>query len=524
MATESLPDDVNALKHLLLEAQQQLRARENRISALESIISYLQEEKRLARAQRFAASSEQLDLQYTLFDEAEQLVEAHEAQHPAPPAPIEVKAHQRCGGRRPLPKDLPRVRVVHDLPEAEKTCGCGHDLEKIDEVSFEQVDIIPAQIYVIEHARYKYVCKHCNSAPKTAPLPPQPIPKSQASAGFLAYVATSKYADGIPLYRQCHIFERIGIQQQRHSLAFKMIKTGQLTQPLINLLQDKALEHPYIQMDETVTQVLKEPGKTAQSDSYMWVMRGGPPDEPVIVFQYDATRRQTVPERLLANYQGYLQTDGYGGYNKVLSNDNITGLGCWAHARRKFIEAQKALGKHSVKAKRVEKALRYIATLYGIEKAHKGSDPEQRRTMRQQQSLPVLQEFKAWLDSQNITPRSKLGEAITYTLNQWPRLLVYCQDGRLHIDNNGLENKIRPFAVGRKNWLFSASQGGANASANLYSLIETAKANGLNEYAYLKHIFTELPKAQTVEDYEKLLPWNVDPEVLNQLTCGPSLT
>jgi transposase len=491
MATESLPDDVDALKHLLLEAQQQLRVRENRISALEGIISYLQEEKRLARAQRFAASSEQLDLQYTLFDEAEQLVEAHEAQHPAPPAPIEVKAHQRRGGRRPLPKDLPRVRVVHDLPEAEKTCGCGHDLEKFDEVSFEQVDIIPAQIYVIEHARYKYVCKHCNSAPKTAPLPPQPIPKSQASAGFLAYVATSKYADGIPLYRQCHIFERIGIQQQRHSLAFKMIKTGQLTQPLINLLQDKALDYPYIQMDETVTQVLKEPGKTAQSDSYMWVMRGGPPDESV---------------------------------NKVLSNDNITGLGCWAHARRKFIEAQKALGKHSVKAKRVEKALRYIATLYGIEKAHKGSDPGQRRTMRQQQSLPVLQEFKAWLDSQNITPRSKLGEAITYTLNQWPRLLVYCEDGRLHIDNNGLENKIRPFAVGRKNWLFSASQGGANASANLYSLIETAKANGLNEYAYLKHIFTELPKAQTVEDYEKLLPWNVDPEVLNQLTCGPSLT
>jgi hypothetical protein len=302
-----------------------------------------------------------------------------------------------------------------------------------------------------------------------------------------------------------------------------MIKVGKLSQPLINLLQDNALDYPYVQMDETVTQVLKEPGKTAQSDSYMWVMRGGPPKQPVVLFHYDATRRQIVPERLLANYQGYLQTDGYRGYNKVLFNEHIQGLGCWAHARRKYTDAAKALGKHSVKAKRVQTALCYIAQLYDIEKSVKDSYPEQRRTARQQQSLPVLQEFKTWLEAQNVNPKSKLGEAIAYTLSQWLRLVVYCQDGRLQIDNNGLENKIRPFAVGRKNWLFSASQCGANASANLYSLIETAKANDLNEYAYLKHIFTELPKAQSVEDFEKLLPWNVDNEQLTKLLGAPSL-
>ncbi|MDH5325312.1 MAG: IS66 family transposase [Gammaproteobacteria bacterium] len=543
-ALDKLPTDVKELQRLARQLQQQIQTKEreiteqereltkqerelnkkerkiakqqNKLASLHRIIEKLFEERRLDRARRFAANSEKGALQYCLFDEAEQLVETEEGKPSEDPdSGIEVKAHKRRGGRKPLPKDLPRTRIVHELSEEEKRCACGCQMQKIDEVSSEQLDIIPAQITVIEHVRYKYACQHCDEAPKTAPMPAQPIPKSRASAGFLAYVATSKYADGIPLYRQCHVLGRLGIEQERHTLAHQMIKAGELTQPLINLLNENALDHPVVQMDETRTQVLQEPGKAASSQSYMWVMRGGPPDQPVVLFNYDPSRSQTVPERLLFGYQGYLQTDGYAGYNKVLETEGITGLGCWQHARRKFTDAQKAIKRSDrMPHTRVQQALRFIGRLYAIEKSAKKKEPEERYRIRQQKSVPVLEEFKKWLDHINTNPSGKLGEAITYLRNQWERLLVYCEDGRLEIDNNWIENKIRPFAIGRKNWLFSASQKGATASASLYSLIETAKANHLNEYAYLKYIFTELPKATCLEDYERLLPWNVELSVL----------
>jgi transposase len=530
--TETLPTDTKELQQLARQLQQQLKkqnktvtSHEKQISTLYRIIDALQEEKRLDRARRFAASSEKGALQYCLFDEAEQLVEESQSDPEMlnPDEDVEVKSHKRRGGRKPLPADIPRVIITHELSKEEQRCACGCDMEKIDEVTSEQLDIIPAQLTVIEHVRYKYSCKQCKQAPKTAPMPPQPIPKSRASAGFLAYVATNKYADGLPLYRQCHALKRLGIEQERHTLAHQMIKAGQLSQPLINLYHDKALEYPVLQMNETRTQVLKEPDKAASSQSYMWVMRGGPPGQTVVCFTYDPSRRQTVPERLLSGYEGYLQTDGYGGYNRITKEETITGVGCWQHARRKFTDAQKAI-KRSEKQSfaRVQQALRFIGRLYAIEKTIKNKESEERYEIRQEKSLPVLAELKKWLDQQNVNPEGKLGEAINYTLKQWPRLLVYCEDGRLEIDNNLIENKIRPFAIGRKNWLFSASQKGATASGNLYSLIETAKANDLNEYAYLKYIFAELPKATCVEDYEKLLPWNVNPAILSEMVRAPS--
>jgi transposase len=516
--TDLLPNDIDALQRLARRLQ-------SRIANLERIIRVYEEEKRLARAKRFAASSEKGALQYCLFDEAEQLYEAMPDDEEVTSTEIEVKSHKRRGGRKPLPEDLPRIQIIHELPQAERRCHCGCELEKIDTVVSEQIDIVPAQVTIIEHVRYKYGCQHCEQAPITAPLPPQPIPKSRASAGFLAYVITSKYADGIPLYRQCHALGRLGIEQERHTLAHQVIKTGPLIQPLINLLQDRALSYDINQMDETRTQVLKEPGRAANSDSFMWVMRGGPPDQPVILFDYDPSRSQSVPERLLVNYKGYLQTDGYAGYNGVLKDKHIIGVGCWQHARRKFTDAQTAIKRSDKQPHtKVQQALRFIGQLYAIEKRGRKLTPEERYALRQQKSMPVLNEFKNWLDHQHINPQGKLGEAITYLRNQWPRLLIYCQDGRLEIDNNGIENKIRPFAIGRKNWLFSTSQKGAKTSALLYSLIETAKANHLNEYAYLKYIFTELPKATCVEDYEKLLPWKVKPTDLDKMIRPPTST
>ncbi|MCI0504592.1 MAG: IS66 family transposase [Gammaproteobacteria bacterium] len=374
----------------------------------------------------------------------------------------------------------------------------------------EQLDIIPAKVRVLRHVRLKYACKHCDTPPHTAPMPPQPIPKSQVSPGFLAYVIISKYADALPLYRQCHILSRGGVDVARNTLCQQVVKAGELIQPLINLLQDQALSYPVLQMDETTVQVLNEPGKAADSPSYMWVMRGGPPGQSSLIYHYDPGRGKAVPKRLLADYQGYLQTDAWHAYDAVHS-DAITAVGCWAHARRKFKEAQKALPKSQQKRSgRIEQALSYIQKLYAVETRVRDADNEKRHDARQQDSVPVLDAFHTWLLTQNPNPESRLGKAINYTLTYWDRLTVYCTDGRLEIDNNRIENKIRPFAVGRKNWLFSTSQAGAKASANLYSLIETAKANGLNEYDYLKWVFAKLPAANTVDDIETLLPWNID--------------
>jgi transposase len=270
-------------------------------------------------------------------------------------------------------------------------------------------------------------------------------------------------------------------------------------------------------------QVLKEPGKVAQSKSYMWVMKGGPPAHPAIVYHYDPSRSQSVPEHLLDGYKGYLQTDGYAGYNSILSHDGITGLGCWTHVRRKFKDAQKALPKKDQsKGNKLTQALAFIGKLYQLEQAIKGEPHDIKRQRRQADAAATLTKFKAWLDKQSVPPQTLLGKAITYTQSQWPRLIVYLEDGRLNIDNNLVENAIRPFAIGRKNWLFSDTQSGAHASANLYSLIETAKANGINDYAYLKYVFAELPNARSNDEVIELLPWRVDREVIDHQLIKPT--
>ena len=305
IALDQLPNDVDALKALVA-------AQVARNEQLESKVLTLQEQLNLALARRYAASSEKLTPdQIRLFDEAEIDVEADLETDDE----VLVPAHKRKKrGRKPLPHNLPRVDVVHDLPECERRCD--HDgqlLVEIDEVISEQLDIIPAKIQVIRHIRKKYACT-CGHCIKTAPLPAQPIPKSLASPGLLAHITVSKYQDALPLYRQETILQRIGVDIPRATLANWMIRAGTMVQPLINLLQDRMLAYDIIQMDETPVQVLKEPGKTAQSKSYLWLQRGGPPQQPVVLYDYDPSRGQAVPKRLLEGFTGYLQTDGYDGY------------------------------------------------------------------------------------------------------------------------------------------------------------------------------------------------------------------
>jgi len=358
-------------------------------------------------------------------------------------------------------------------------------------------------------------------AVKIAPAPEQLIPKSIATPGLLAYVFTSKFVDHLPFYRQEGQFKRIGVDLSRATMANWAIKVPERCHPLLSLLQAEMLAGPLVQIDETTVQVLKEPGRENTKKSYMWLFRGGPPEKPTLVFQYHPTRSGQVPSDYLRDYEGYIQTDGYAGYNALGRKKGIIHVGCWAHARRKFIEVQNAakkIKKRKSKTGSADVALNYIRKLYAIEKRAKSLDytPEQIFMDRQEKARPILDEFKKWLDKRSLQtpPKGLLGKAISYSLNEWKKLVRYLDNGLLRPDNNLAENAIRPFVVGRKNWLFSGSPKGAEASAALYSLIETAKANGLEPYLYLRCLFELLPSAQTSDHYKALLPQYIDRALL----------
>ena len=425
---------------------------------------------------------------------------------------------------------------------------------RIGEVVSEQADIEPAKVKVVQHVRYKYgPCCDCdgvfpelapqptevagpqstdsvatepavapearqiNSAPEpraviVAPLPPQPIPKSLAAPGLCAFVATGKYQDGLPLYRLEGILARHGLTISRATLAHWMIRLGEMIVPLINLMEEIQLAYDVLQMDETVVQVLKEDGRSAQSESRMWVRRGGPPDKLVILFDYDPSRSGKVAWRLTEDFKGFLQSDGFSGYDAVGKREGVIHVGCLAHARRKFDEALKAqpVGNRGGLA---AEGVALIQRIYRIEKAAREArlTPEQRKRLRDERARPVWNELRSWLDAKrgHAPPQMLVGKAMTYLDNQWPLLIRALDDGRLEVDNNRCENALRPFVLGRKAWLFSDTPAGAEASARLYGLIETAKANGCEPYAYLRRVFTDLPKAKTLAEVEALLPWNV---------------
>jgi len=497
------------------ELEKSLSEKDLIIAAQAKRITILEEYVALDKCKKYGASSEKSPDQQEMFNEAELTVVAEEMLAESvrkDDMSKDASPNQKKPGRKPLPAHLPRVRIEHDISESEKLCPCGCSRTLIGEDISEQLDIIPAKIQVLVHVRKKYACKHCEEGVEIAPLPPQPIPKSNASPGLLAHIAVSKYQDALPLYRQQAVLQRSGIDIPRNTLANWMIKSGDLLQPLLNAMETKLLTYPVMHCDETVVQILKEPDKPATSKSYMWVRVGGPSTQPIRLFHYAPSRSGSVVSELLEGYQGYLQTDDYAGYNAVAAKIGVTQLGCWAHARRKFIDAQKATrSKTKNKVSKADMAISLIAKLYAIEKTIKESDAETRHQIRQQQAVPQLQKIRSWLDKtlHSTLPKGLLGKAVSYLDKNWQKLTIYTQDGRLSIDNNPAENAIRPFVIGRKNWLFSASVKGAKASANIYSLIETAKANQLEPYQYLRHIFAELPSATTVDHIEALLPWNV---------------
>jgi transposase len=525
MDAVSLPNNLDALMAIIADK--------------DSYISQLEEQVRLLKSLHYQFKSEKAKLrnrhgQLSLFNEVELAVIELEKQAEESSAAEElekVDAHvRRKKGRRPLSPDLPRVDRIHDIADDAKICPCGCALKKIGEEVSEKLDVIPQKIQVIRHIRPKYACPTCEGVEddgptvKIAPMPPQIITQGIVTAGLLAYICVNKFVDGLPLYRQEQIFARIGAVISRATMSGWMLLAAAACKMLMDMMIEELRYGDILNMDETTVQVLREPERENTAKSFMWVARGGPPGSPIVTFHYDPSRGGKVAEHILGDFKGYLQTDGYAGYNAVGARPDIIHVGCMFHVRSKFMDVIKAGAKN--KNGTAVTIINLIGKIYKIEKQARVDklNPDQIKALRQEHTRPIMDKIKAILDERVLTtpPKSLLGKAITYALGQWSRVEVFLKDGRLRPDNNLAENAIRPFAVGRKNWLFAGSPAGAHASATIYSLIETAKANGLNPYLYLLHVFTSLPQAKTNTEIRQLLPQNLTPQKLEELTGGNS--
>ncbi|WP_238984922.1 IS66 family transposase [Candidatus Glomeribacter gigasporarum] len=500
-----------------LEARAAVAAR--RIAELSERVRYLEEQFRLAQLKRYAPRSEKS--RERVFNEAEHEAKADPGTDERTVPLLDTGLPQEAPrspepprGRRALPAELPRQRIEYDLPDAQKCCPhCQRMMHRIGEDISEQLHIPPRQVWVWQHVRFKYGCRHCERHEIRAPvvraeMPAQPLPGSVASAATIATVMTSKYADGLPLYRMEQVFHRAGIQIGRGTMGHWLIGASQRhLQRLYDAMHHVLLTQPLIHGDETTLQVLHEAGRHAQSKSYMWAYRSAEPSaEPVVLFDYQLSRAQHHPQAFLNGYTGKLISDGYLAWRSL---QGVTHFGCWAHARRRFDEALKASPQ---KDGRAEQALTFIRRLYKVEALARDRQghPELLYRWRQQHSAPVLTAFKAWLDeqAQHVLPKSLLGKAIGYTREQWIYLSRYAEDGHAPIDNNLIERDIRPFCTGRKNWLFSDTAAGARASAVIYSLMLTCRACQVKPWDYLNEVLTELPKRPDDAEVNDLLPWH----------------
>jgi transposase len=527
-------EEIAALRRALSDAIERGEQAARRSEALAGELRMVRTERDLLKEQLnkfkrqlFAAKSEVLGVNQKdmFFNEAEELGAGAEpaVEDSVDDDKVDVPGHKRAKrGRKPLDPALPREVVRHELPESERVCP--HDgamLKEIGVEATEQYDIIPQQVRVIRHERVKYACPCCDGGIRLAPKPAQVIPKGLFTESMLAWVITSKYMDGLPLYRQAALLGRFGGQDlSRNTIASSLIRVGQATQPIINLLRDRMLEAPLIYGDETEVQVLKEPGRKAQTKSYMWAQMTeasgkdgtGP---PIRLFAYSPSRSADASLGLYAGASAgsVLMTDGYEPYNLVAKTNKLVHLACWAHCRRYFNDAVQALPKDKRGPDQLAvQFMELIAKLYEVESTARKEElkPSALTQRRQQRSVPILKNIENLVlaNLHAVAPQTLLGQALHYAAGQWAKLERYVKDGNYPIDNNACENSIRPFVVGRRNWLFCDTVAGANASANLYSLLQTCKANGIDGYRYLRNLLIKLPKATTADEYEALLPWS----------------
>ena len=512
---ETLKSENQGLKLQLKSDQEKIKYYEEEVERLNEMLSSLTRSKYGKKSERYE-SQEQM-----VFNEAEVLTKNLKPElsdeiiidgkgdvvdHAAKEKEITVKEHTKKvrGHRKPLPKELEREVVKLELPESEQISADGVTPLKIIgyEVS-EKLVYEPAVVKVLEIHRAKYGVE-AGDYEKTAPHVPAIIPRSFVTPELAASIIAKKYAYGLPFYRQEALFLELGIDLPRQTQARWVIAHAKACMPIFNVLQDRLLSSGYASCDETHTQVLKEDGKTAESKSYMWVRSTPHAKNKIILFDYDPTRSGDVAKKLFEDFSGYVQVDGYAGYNFLEKQSNVFRIGCNMHGRRYFEQA-KVDGAKSGKTL-AEVGLKYYQQLYALDDESKKLELEEKQKHRLETHKPIWDEFKLWVDNniKKVPPKSKLGKALNYFMNEYEYLIGYLKDPRLEMDNGFVERSIRKFAIGRNNWMFSDTEDGADASSMFYSILCTANVNGVKPFNLLKHLFYEIPKAKTIEDIENL--------------------
>lgn len=542
-----LPDDASHLKAMLMtlsqqydelhrtysELNQKYEALSCTYDALQRDLESLQQERtqlyerlRLSQHHRFSRKSEKFDSgeEYipSLFDEIEATAaQAAQEDEEDDEERITVSSFtRRKRGRKRISDDLPRLVFEHDIPAEAKRCTCGAMKVRIGSDMREQIDKLPEIYFVRRDVVHKYACRRCEGVNEggeekgmvSASMPAVLVPRSVMAPGLLAEVLVSKFCDHLPLYRQEKIFMRRGIELSRQTLCSASLCAAERCQRVIELMCEDLLKSPYIGIDETPCQVLGEEGRKNTTKSYMWVFRGGGRSLPIVMYHYAPTRSGEAAGDILQGYQGVIQSDAFSGYEALAGRmGQVVHAGCMAHARRYFVEAYRV-----TKSPLAQSVLAQIAKLYAVEEElrEKECSPDEILHLRATKARPVLLALKERIEREaaHVPPKSVVGKAMRYFLTHWEKLTVYCDYAFVPIDNNLVENAIRPFAVGRKNWLFSGSPHGAHASSIFYSIIETAKACGHEPYWYLRYLFERLPLAQTDDEIRALLPYHVVPE------------
>lgn len=521
---ENPPHDEPSKQELIIEElRREINELNNKLSQTEILlessrhrVSWFEEQMKLARERRFGKSSEkssavQLDF-FNAIDDAASTEGPEEESEPT--ETITYTRAKKKSGRKIDTLLLPRIQEIHDVAADEKVCvGCGDDLHKVGDDISEQLEIIPKQLYVVEHVHPQYACRNCETM-CSAKKAPSPITKSMAGASLITDVVVNKYEYHLPLYRQSKILKGLGSDIPDNTLGNWVMQAGKALQPMAEALQNDIKQARYLQVDETPVKVLE-----ADKKGYMWCYLSPLPGQKLIQFRFHLSRGSDVVNTELQEFSGLLQSDGYAGYSQLRVKPTIIPFGCLTHARRKFAEIVKIATPKSVG--KAHEALHYFAELYRIEGNAKELklSPEERKQLRQRDALPILNKLSEWLSQSKsqVPPESKIGKAIAYTLGQWPHLINYVNYGEVEADTNGVENQIRPFAVGRRNWLFVAHEASAQIGALFYSLIQSAKLNDINPRVYLHYLLTQAHALRKKEvDPRELLPHRISLATLTQ--------
>ena len=482
------------------------------IAKMELLIKHYEEQLLLLKRRQFGTSSEKTDIDFRQLNLWSETVETDSPE--LENEEITYTRRKRRGKREADLSNLPIERIDYELMEHERTCPeCEELMRDIGVDVRRELKLIPAQVVVVEHAAHTYACGICQKNNDFTPIMKAEAPKplisgSLASSSLVAYIATQKYQNAMPLYRLEKGFQYDGVVISRQTMANWVIKCAEnYLFTIYEALKAQLLEESVLHADETTVQVLREPDRSAQSKSYSWLYRtSGASKHKIVVFDYQQTRKQEHPQKFLKDFKGFLHTDGYKVYHNL--PPDITVVGCWAHARRYWEKLLKSIHKDKRSGSDAERGMAYINKLFDLERKFKNLSPQERYEKRLEESKPIAEAFFVWVDNLGALPKTALGEAAHYTLSQRKYLENVYLDGRTELSNNRAERSVKSFVIGRKNWLFSCTPNGAIASSIFYSIIETAKENGLNPYQYIKFLLEALPNRNESCDLESLLPWS----------------